>query len=111
MFEYLFGTIVVEKILFYLLINHKCYPSQLRTVFQMPLYSFQRALGKLEKGGVIMSYKEGKTVVYQFNSQYPFLQELLAFLRKAYSFFPNEIKEKYYEPIVRKRPRRLGKPL
>jgi hypothetical protein len=111
MFEYLFGASTIEKILFYLLINQKCYPSELRKVFQKPLYSFQKALGRLEKGGVIVSHKEGKTLIYQFNPRYPFLQELLAFLQKAYSFFPTEIQEKYYEPIIRKRPRRQGKPL
>lgn len=111
MLEDLFGNPVIEKILFYLLANQKCYPSQLREVFQTPLYSFQRALGRLEKGGVIVSHKEGKTLIYQFNPRYPFLSELKAFLEKAYTFFPEEIRQKYYEPSIRKRPRRLGKPL
>ncbi len=52
MIEYLFGTPVIEKVLFYILTNQKCYPSQLAKIFQTPLYSFQRALSKLEKGGV-----------------------------------------------------------
>jgi hypothetical protein len=38
----------------------------LSEVFQTPLYSFQRALGRLEKGGVIVSHREGKTLVYQY---------------------------------------------
>ena len=33
------------------------------------------------------------------------------FLGKAYSFFPEDIREKYYEPIIRKRPYRQGKPI
>jgi hypothetical protein len=111
MMEHLFGNPVIEKILFYLIVNQKCYPSQLKEVFQTPLYSFQRALARLERGGIIVHHKEGKTVVYQFNPRYPFLSELEAFLRKAYGFFPEEIRLKFYEPITRKRPRRLGKPL
>lgn len=111
MLEALFGTPIIEKILFFLVINKKCYPSQLKQVFQNPLYSFQNALARLEKGGVIVSYREGKTLIYEFNPRYPFLAELEAFLQKAYSFFPPEIQEKYYEPIMRKRPRRQGKPL
>src|SRR3984957_8396167 len=111
MLEYLFGTPVIEKIEFFLLANEKCYPSQLKNSFQTPLYSFQRALGRLEKGGVIVSHKEGKTLIYQFNPRYPFVNELKAFLGKSYTFFPEDIREKYYEPIVRKRPRRQGKPL
>lgn len=110
MLEYLFGTPIIEKILFYLLVNHKCYPSQLKENFQTPLYSFQRALARLERGGVVVSQKEGKTLVYQFNPRYPFIQELLHFLQKAYSAFPEDIREKYYEPVTRRRPRRQGKP-
>lgn len=111
MLESLFGNLVIEKVLFFLLMNEKCYPSQLKNVFHNPLYSFQRALGRLEKGGVIVSHREGKTLIYQFNPRYPFLSELKAFLQKAYEFFPQEIQEKYYEPMIRKRPRRQGKPL
>lgn len=111
MLEYLFGNSVIEKIAFFLLVNEKCYPSQLKEVFQSPLYSFQRALARLEKGGVVVSHREGKTLVYQFNPRYPFLNELKAFLQKAYSFFPPEIREKYYETTKRRRPRRQGKPL
>lgn len=111
MLESLFGNPVIEKVLFYLLKNETSYPSQLRSVFQMPLYSFQRALGRLEKGGIIVSQREGKTLLYQFNPRYPFLNELKIFLQKAYTFFPPEIREKYYEPVSRKRPRRQGKPM
>lgn len=111
MLEYLFGTPTIEKILFYLLINQKCYPSQLKTIFKGPVYNFQRSLSKLERGGILVSYLEGKTRVYTFNPRYVFLPELKDFIKKAYEFIPNEIKEKYYEPIIRKRPRRQGKPL
>jgi hypothetical protein len=109
--ESLFGNSIIEKVMFFLLINEKCYPSQLKNIFQSPLYSFQRAFARLEKGGIIISHSEGKTLIYQFNPRYPFLNELKIFLKKAYEFFPEEIKEKYYEPISRKRPRRQGKPL
>ena len=111
MLESLFGNPVIEKILFFLEVNQECYPSQLRKVFQTPLYSFQRALGRLEKGSIIVSHRKGKTLVYQFNPRYPFLKELKAFLQKAYESYPQEIRDKYYEPIDRKRPRRQGKPL
>lgn len=111
MMEQLFGNVVIEKILFFLIVNEKCYPSQLKNTFQVPLYSFQRALARLEKGGILVSFREGKTLLYEFNPRYPFLAELKAFLQKAYQFLPQNLKEKYYEPIVRKRPRRHGKPL
>ena len=111
MLESLFGTPVIEKILFFLTVNKKCYPSQLKNVFQIPLYSFQRALARLEKGGMIVSYREGKTLLYEFNPRYPFLSELKVFLQKAYEALPQEMRDEYYEPSLRKRPRRQGKPL
>lgn len=111
MLEYLFNNPVIEKILFFLLTNQKCYPFQLKQVFSAPLYSFQRALARLEKGGVIVSHREGKTLIYEFNPRYPFLDPLKSFLNKAYTFLPPDVRQKYYEPISRKRPRRQGKPL
>lgn len=111
MLENLFGNPVIEKVLFYLLVHGKGYSSELRTSFNMPLYSFQRAFARLERGGIVVSHKEGKTVVYRFNPRYIFLGELRSLLQKAYDSFPQEFKQKYYEPIVRTRPRRQGKPL
>lgn len=110
MLEYLFGTTIIEKILFYLLINKRSYPSQLSRVFGIRLYSLQRVLDRLEKGGVLVSLKEGKTLIYEFNPRYAFIDELQMFLKSAYAYLPVEIKQQYYEPIVRKRPRRRGKP-
>ncbi len=111
MFEYLFGSKIIEKICFYLFVNKKCYASELKRAFRLDLFGIQNALSKLELQGLLVSFKEGKTRVYQWNPRYPLLSEFQAFIAKAYSFLPNELKEKYYEPIVRKRPRRAGKPL
>lgn len=111
MLESLFGNPVIEKVLFFLIANEKCYPSQLKKAFQSHLYSFQRALGRLEKGGIVISHQQGKTLIYQFNPRYPFLNELKAFLQKGYDFLPQEMRDKYYEPPIGKRPRRQGKPL
>lgn len=111
MLENLFGNPVIEKVLFYLLMNEKAYASQLQKVFDQPLFSFQKALERLEKGGVIVSQMEGKTRLYQYNPRYPMLKELKIFLKKSYEFLPKDFCLKYYESPVRKRPRRKGKPL
>jgi len=109
MLESLFGNVVIEKILFFLVTNKKCYASELKNTFELHLYSVQNALKRLEKGGVIVSFQEGKTRIFQFNPRYPFLQELESFLQKAYSFLPPDMRQKYYETPKRKRPRRSGK--
>jgi len=111
MLENLFGSPVIEKVLFYLLKNEKTYASELSRVFEMSLFGFQKALERLEKGGVIVSQMEGKTRLYRFNPRYSMLKELKFFLEKSYSFLPKEFQLKYYEISDRKRPRRKGKPL
>jgi len=111
MLDGLFGNPVIEKILFFLLKNHKTYPSELSQIFAIQIFRFQTAFERLEKGGIVVSYKEGKTRLYQFNPRFPMLKELLLFLEKAYTFLPKEYHDKYYQSFKRKRPRRPGKPL
>lgn len=111
MLENLFGNIVIEKVLFYLLVNDKGYASKMRRALDIPLYSVQRALMRLERGGIIVAQTEGKTVVYHFSPRYPFLDELKALLKKSYASLPEKIKDRYYQSIERTRPRRRGKPL
>ncbi len=111
MLEQLFGNVVIEKIFFYLLMNQKGYGSQLSVQLEVPLFSIQKALERLEKGGVLVAQNVGKTRLFTFNPRYPFLKELRAFLTKSYEFLPQAHKTKYYEPVVRRRPRRAGKPL
>lgn len=111
MLEKLFGNLVIEKILFFLLKNEKTYASELSGLFEIPLFSCQTALERLEKGGILASYKEGRTRLYQFSPRFPMLKELILFLEKSYTFLPEDFRRKYYERLIRKRPRRKGKPL
>lgn len=111
MLEPVFGSKNMEKVLFFLLMNGRCYGQQLSREFDEALSPFQKVLDRLENGGIVVSFLEGKTRSYQFNPRYPFLQELKNFLEKAYAFLPKEAKERYYEQKVRRRPRRRGKPL
>ncbi len=111
MLEPLFGAKSIEKILFYLLMNHQCYGSQLSRDFEESLSLFQKGLDRLERGGILVSFLKGKTRLYEFNPRYPFLTELKQFLTKAYEFLPAEMKDNFYQPMIRKRPRRKGKPL
>jgi predicted transcriptional regulator len=101
MLEKLFGNIVIEKILFYLLANEKGYGKELKEALDIPLYSIQMALSRLEKGGIIVRQAIGKTQVYQFNPRYPFLNELKAFLTKAYNSLPEELRAQLYEAPIR----------
>ena len=111
MLEALFGNVSIERVLFYLLQNQTCYALQLKKQFQSTLSPMQQALLRLEKGNILVSTLVGKTRVFQFNPRFPFLKELCSFLQSVYETLPEEIKKKYYESPIRKRPRRTGKPL
>jgi predicted transcriptional regulator len=111
MLEALFGNKNIEKILFFLLVNEKCFASELKQRFQTALSPIQKSLDKLETAGILVSFPVGKTRVFQFNPRYAFLNELRAFIARAYKFLPDKIKAQYYEPAVRKRPRKRAKPL
>jgi DNA-binding MarR family transcriptional regulator len=109
MLEVIFGSATLEKVLFYILLNNKCYPSELSKTFNVSLSNFQNALDRLEEGGVLVSFMFGKTRLYQFNPRYFFLKELKNLIQKAYDFLPEQFKEKYYEKKIRKRPRKRKK--
>lgn len=111
MLEILFGNKNTECILFYILKNDTCYGRELSLKFNSALSGFQSTLKKLEKAHILVSFMKGHTRFYQFNPQYPFLEELKNFLEKVYLFFPGEIKNIYEESLKRKRPRHAGKPL
>lgn len=88
----------VEKILYYLLLNGKCYATQLSRRFQSPLTPLQQALQKLEEQGVLNSFYEGKTRHFEFNPAYPLLKELEELLKRAYTLLDFETKKIYYSP-------------
>ncbi len=111
MLNLLFGNQTTEYILFYLLRNDHAYARQLATRFSLAINSIQNTLLKLEKANILISYTQGRTRIYTFNPQWPFLSEFKTFLEKAYKYLPKEIQEKQYDPPKRKRPRRTGKPL
>lgn len=96
MLEVLCGNKNVQRILIFLFVNGKCYGTQLHRVLKTSLTPIQKALNRLESGGLITSYYEGKTRIYQFNPSYPLLKELEELLKKAYTLLPANDKKKYY---------------
>jgi hypothetical protein len=111
MFEQLFNSRIMEKVLFYMVINKKCFASELRRCFGIPVFGIQRALTRLENQGILVSTVEGSNRIYHWNPRYPFLEEFKYFIEKAYSSLPENMRKQFYERSVRKRPRKKGKPL
>lgn len=96
MLEVLCGTKNVQRILIFLFVNGKCYGTQLQRSLKTSLTPIQKTLIRLEKGGLITSYYEGKTRLYQFNPAYPLINELEQLLKKAYTLLPAHEKKDYY---------------
>ncbi len=85
MLEYLFSNKNVEKILIYLNLHGKANASELRSVFDTALDPIQKTLRKLEEGGLLVSFLEGKTRVFRWNPRYPFIKEGLRISSSQYS--------------------------
>lgn len=96
MLEVLCGNKNVQRVLIFLFVNGRCYGTQLHRSLQTPLTPIQKALNRLEKGGLITSYFEGKTKLYQFNPAYPLIAEVESLLKKAYTLLPTHEKKDYY---------------
>lgn len=111
MLAYLFSNKNVEKVLMYLCLHEKAHATELRQSFDSALDPIQKTLKKLEEGGLLVSFLEGKTRVFQWNPKYPFLKEIQALARKVYSYLPEDIKKVQYQAKKRKRPRKTEKPL
>jgi predicted ArsR family transcriptional regulator len=105
----LFGTENSERVLIFLLTRNEGYAREMARFFGANLYAIQRQLDKLEAGGVLVSHTAGRTRLYQFNPRYPFLNELKQLLDKAFSFYPEDVRENLM--MNRRRPRKRDKPL
>ncbi len=86
MIETLLGSENAEKVLVFILIRGKGYPSEIASFYQVDLYGVQNQLAKFENGGVLVSFLEGKTRIFEFNPLYIFLPELKQLLPEG-SFF------------------------
>ncbi len=92
----LFGSESVVKVLFFLFVNEKGYGSLMQKVLKVPLTPLQNALVKLENGGIVLSYLEGKMRFYKFNQACFIHLELQQLLRKAFTQLSIEEQRSYY---------------
>ena len=109
MLEGLFGNVIIERILFSLFVYEEAYALGLARLFDDSVNRFQQQLKRLENGGIVVSRLAGRTRLYTINPRFPFRQELMMLIAKAFEFVSEAEKEAYYRK--RTRPRRAGKPL
>jgi len=104
--EPLLGSTNRERVLIFLQTREEGYAREMARFFETDLFPIQDQLEKLEAGGVIVSRKVGRTILYQFNPRYALLGELRTLLAKALSFYPEEMKENLL--MNRRRPKKRG---
>ena len=109
MIESILGSENAEKVLIFLFARQKGYASEIAEFYAADLSPIQSQLKKFENGGVLVSFLEGRTRVFQFNPRFAFQPELKALLEKAFQFYPPEEIERL--KMNRRRPRRTGKPI
>jgi hypothetical protein len=109
MLSKLFGSRTAELVLFYLSVYEKGYATKISKVFGLSLNPVQNQLIKFEEAGILVSFLEGRTRVFQWNLRYPFLTELKALLDRAFEYLPDTEKARYFRE--RTRPRRTRKPI
>ncbi len=96
MLDILFGSKNLSKILLFLFIHKSCYANQISRSLKTTLSPIQKALLRLQKGGIIESALQGKTRVYFFNQTYPLYQELIDLIQKAYIHLSPDEKKHYF---------------
>ncbi|MHB8066330.1 MAG: winged helix-turn-helix domain-containing protein [Desulfobaccales bacterium] len=109
MLEPLLGSLNCERVLMFIYGREEGYPREIARFYNKDLDPVRKQLDKLETGGILASRMAGRTRLYTFNPRYPFLKELKGLLKKALSFYPQDEQEELL--MIRRRPRRRGKPL
>lgn len=90
MIESILGSGNAERVLIFLFARQKGYASEIAEFYGSDLSPIQSQLKKFENGGVLVSFLEGRTRVFQFNPRFAFQPELKALLKKALQFYPPE---------------------
>ena len=93
MLEPLLNSKIKENVLIFLIAREEGYATEIARFFDVDLYGVQNQLDKLERGGILVSKKVGRTRLFTLNPKYALIDELKSLLQKALSFYPADIKE------------------
>lgn len=103
-----FGGTARTRALLALELLNESYPRELARLLTSSLAGVQQALGSLERDNMVAARSVGRTRLYRINPRYFARQELEAYLRRL---LDSESELKRRASVLRRRPRRTGKPL
>jgi len=109
MIEAIVGSEGAERVLLFLAAREKGYASEIANTYGMDVSTVQNQLARMERDGLLVNSKAGRTRIYEINPRYAFKDEVEALLIKALSMAPQSLQDTLR--YNRRRPRRTGKPL
>jgi predicted transcriptional regulator len=109
MLEAVLGSEGAERVLMFLAVRKKGYAKEISDFWNMRVSTCQSQLSRMERDGLLISERSGRTKVYSFNGRYSFSEDIQRLLLKALSYCPADLQDDL--KFNRRRPRRTGKPL
>lgn len=103
-----FGSVSRTRCLIALRLLEESYPRELARLLEVPLFSIQGALSRLERDGLVAARSRGRTRLFRLNPRYFAAKELGQFLSRLMIQEP-ELDNR--SRALRRRPRRTAKPL
>lgn len=94
MLEPILGSIVREQVLLFVHDRGEGYAREISRYFDASLDSVQKQLKRLERGSVLKCERKGRTLIYRFNEEYPFLNELVRLLERVSCYKASNMKDK-----------------
>ena len=109
MLEGILGNRSAERVLLYLERYGEGYARRIAATFEDVTTSMALAqLKRFEAAGLLVSRRQGRTLVFTWNPRSLFVEEVRTLLRKALDALPEGERRRYFQK--RRRPRRSDKP-
>lgn len=84
MLEAIVGSISAERVLLFLAARDEGYGAEIAKLFSTDLSPIQKQLERMERDGLLISRKVGRTRLYSFNPRNPFVPELQRCSKRHY---------------------------
>jgi predicted transcriptional regulator len=109
MLEAILGSTSAERVLLFLTARSEGYAAEIAKLYGVDLSPIQKQLERMERDGLLINRKVGRTRLYSFNPRYAFVPELKVMMEKALDMCPAELRDELV--MDRRRPRKKDKPL
>lgn len=105
----LFGSRAAEAVLLHLYHYGESYGRAVSADLEVSLDSVQRQLNKFERSGVMVSKRQGRTLLYSWNPKSRVAKRLKDLVAVVYDGIPLDRRQKMFH--TRRRPRAKDKPI